>query len=308
MIDASLFSINRNIFIILICAALGGCASTQRSSSASGGQAAAPISEAGTDAQGSGDAATKSFDPNAETTGSALPEAGKSVAASAPSSGTSSTGQPKTASASNGSAEEAQLKRQLAEQEAEISKLRTAQEAEAAHAQQQVQSQGGNSTSPGGKAATPVPASSEQGGKAESAASRRDDDIVAFPAGEKSGPATSAKALAPAPGADARSIFFDYDQSTIPKHYDNLLLQNAAYLKASPRVQFEVQGNCDERGSREYNLALGSRRAQAVKRALELAGADAGRIQVVSFGAEKPMANGKDEESYSKNRRVDIVY
>src|SRR4051812_28562269 len=304
MIDASLFSINRNIFIILVCAALGGCASTQRSSSATGGQAAAPISEAGTDAQGTADAATKSFDPNAGTPGSALPEAGKSDAASTASSGTTSAGQPKT---SNSSAEEAQLKRQLAEQEAQISKLRTAQEAEAAHTQQQERSPGDNSTSPGGKAATPVPAS-EQGGKPESAASHRDDDIVAFPAGEKSGPAAAGKTLAPAPAADARSIFFDYDQSTIPKHYDGLLLQNAAYLKASPRVKFEVQGNCDERGSREYNLALGSRRAQAVKRALELAGADGGRIQVVSFGAEKPIANGKDEESYSKNRRVDIVY
>ena len=130
---------------------------------------------------------------------------------------------------------------------------------------------------------------------------------MAFPAGEKSGPAAASKALAPAPAADARSIFFDYDQSTIPKQYDNLVVQNAAYLKASPRIKFEVQGNCDERGSREYNLALGARRAQAVKRALELAGADGGRIQVVSFGAEKPIANGKDEESYSKNRRADIV-
>lgn len=306
MIDASLFSIHRNLFIILICAALGGCASTQRSSSASGGQSAAPISEAGIDAQGSNDAATKSFDPNAATPGSALPETGKSDAASTAPSATS-TGQPKTASANDASAEEAQLKRQLAEQEAEINKLRTTQEAEAAHRQQQERA-GANSTSPSVKAATPEAAAAEQAGKPESASSHRDDDIAAFPAGEKSGTAAAPQTLAPAPAADARSIFFDYDQSTIPKHYDSLLLQNAGYLKASPRIKFEVQGNCDERGSREYNLALGARRAQAVKRALELAGADGGRIQVISFGAEKPIAHGKDEESYSKNRRVDIVY
>ena len=150
-----------------------------------------------------------------------------------------------------------------------------------------------------------MPGTSQQAGKPDS---HRDDEIVAFPAGQKSETAAVGQTLAPAPGADARSIFFEYDQSTIPKKYDNLVLQNAAYLKASPRITFEVQGNCDERGSREYNLALGARRAQAVKRALELAGADGGRIQVVSFGAEKPIALGKDEESYSKNRRVDIVY
>jgi peptidoglycan-associated lipoprotein len=103
-------------------------------------------------------------------------------------------------------------------------------------------------------------------------------------------------------------VYFGYDQYSVPDEYDEMLLANAAYLKAHPALKTEVQGNCDERGSREYNLALGARRAQAVKRALELAGADGDRIAAISYGAEKPLATGKDEASYSQNRRADIVY
>jgi peptidoglycan-associated lipoprotein len=94
----------------------------------------------------------------------------------------------------------------------------------------------------------------------------------------------------------------------VPDKYDSMLVAHAAYLKAHPDFKAEVQGNCDERGSREYNLALGARRAESVKRALELAGADGSRISAISYGSEKPVATGKDEESYSQNRRVDIVY
>src|SRR6185436_17687416 len=133
MVDASLFSITRNIFMILICTALASCATTQRSSSGAGGQNAAPISEAGTGTQegATPDAATKSLQPSADNPGSALSPAGKAATSSTEPSGTGGgTGQPKAASANDG-ADEAQLKRQLAEQEAEISKLRTTQEAEA---------------------------------------------------------------------------------------------------------------------------------------------------------------------------------
>jgi peptidoglycan-associated lipoprotein len=105
-----------------------------------------------------------------------------------------------------------------------------------------------------------------------------------------------------------RSVYFAFDQALVAEQYNSMLMANAAFLKAHTNFDAEVQGNCDERGSREYNLALGARRAEAVKRALVLAGADGGRITTVSFGSEKPIAAGKDEESYSKNRRVDIVY
>jgi len=104
-----------------------------------------------------------------------------------------------------------------------------------------------------------------------------------------------------------RSVYFDYDKSGIKEEYDSMLMAHAAYLKLHPGIAKEIQGNCDERGSREYNLALGARRAEAVKRALELLGADGRKIKTVSFGSEKPVALGKDEESYSQNRRADIV-
>jgi peptidoglycan-associated lipoprotein len=87
-----------------------------------------------------------------------------------------------------------------------------------------------------------------------------------------------------------------------------MIVGHAAFLKAHPDYKAEVQGNCDERGSREYNLALGARRAESVKRALELAGAEGANIKTVSFGAEKPVAFGQDEESYRQNRRADIRY
>ena len=111
-----------------------------------------------------------------------------------------------------------------------------------------------------------------------------------------------------AAGALERSVYFAYNQASVADKYDAMLTATATYLKVRPNVETEVHGHCDERGSREYNLALGARRAQAVKRALELAGADGSHISVISYGAEKPVALGKDEESYSQNRRVDIVY
>ena len=77
-------------------------------------------------------------------------------------------------------------------------------------------------------------------------------------------------------------MYFDYDQFSIPDKYDSMLVGHAAYLKAHPDVRAEVQGNCDERGSREYNLALGARRAESVKRALELSGAEGTHISAVA--------------------------
>lgn len=104
------------------------------------------------------------------------------------------------------------------------------------------------------------------------------------------------------------SIYFGYNQSALELEFETTLMQHAEYLKANPELKVEVQGNCDERGSREFNIALGSRRALTVKRALELLGIDGGRIDVVSFGSEKPVAFGHDEASWRLNRRADIVY
>ncbi len=105
-----------------------------------------------------------------------------------------------------------------------------------------------------------------------------------------------------------KSIYFGYDEATFDQQYESVLLAHAQFLKANPGIRVEIQGNCDERGSREYNIALGQRRALAVKRALELLGVDGYRIETVSFGAEKPVAFGQDEASWRLNRRADIVY
>jgi peptidoglycan-associated lipoprotein len=104
------------------------------------------------------------------------------------------------------------------------------------------------------------------------------------------------------------SIYFGYNQASLELEFETTLMKHAEYLKANPDLRVELQGNCDERGSREFNIALGSRRALTVKRALELLGIDGNRVEVVSFGSEKPVAFGHDEESWRLNRRADIVY
>lgn len=105
-----------------------------------------------------------------------------------------------------------------------------------------------------------------------------------------------------------RSVFYDFDQYSIKTNYRAIVEQHARYLKAHPGANITVQGNCDERGSREYNLALGQRRADGVKGMLTVLGVPDRQIETVSFGEEKPQAAGHDESAWSKNRRSDIVY
>jgi peptidoglycan-associated lipoprotein len=105
-----------------------------------------------------------------------------------------------------------------------------------------------------------------------------------------------------------RSIFFDFDSYTVSDQYQSLLQAHAQYLKAHPERHVLLQGNTDERGTSEYNLALGQRRAEAVRRALTLMGVPDSQLEAVSLGKEKPVALGHDEASWAQNRRVDIVY
>jgi peptidoglycan-associated lipoprotein len=105
-----------------------------------------------------------------------------------------------------------------------------------------------------------------------------------------------------------RSIYFDYDKFDIQDKYRPLVEAHARFLSTHPERKMLIQGNTDERGSREYNLALGQRRADAAKRALTLLGAKEGQIEAVSLGEEKPRALGKDEASYAENRRDDMIY
>jgi len=105
-----------------------------------------------------------------------------------------------------------------------------------------------------------------------------------------------------------RIIYFDYDSYAIKDSYASLISAHAKVLVANPKLKMLIQGNTDERGSREYNLALGQKRAEAVKRALMLLGAQEVQIESVSLGEEKPRMEGSDEAAYAENRRSEMLY
>jgi peptidoglycan-associated lipoprotein len=105
-----------------------------------------------------------------------------------------------------------------------------------------------------------------------------------------------------------RSVYFDYDSTVVKDEFKPLVTAHAKYLSDNRNRKIVVQGNTDERGSREYNIALGQRRADSVKKMMLLLGVRDNQIETVSFGEEKPRANGSDEAAYAENRRSDIVY
>ncbi|MGZ5182203.1 MAG: peptidoglycan-associated lipoprotein Pal [Ramlibacter sp.] len=105
-----------------------------------------------------------------------------------------------------------------------------------------------------------------------------------------------------------RSVYFGFDDSTIRPQDREIIELQGRYLASHPDVSVRVEGNTDERGGSEYNLALGQRRAEAVAKALALMGAKASQLETTSWGKEKPVADGHDEAAWSQNRRAEIVY
>ena len=105
-----------------------------------------------------------------------------------------------------------------------------------------------------------------------------------------------------------RVIYFEYDSSEVLPQYRSVVEAHAAYLAGNPNTIVTLEGHADERGSREYNLALGERRANAIKSQMTLLGAKDGQIHTVSYGEERPAVEGHDEAAWSKNRRVEIHY
>ena len=103
-------------------------------------------------------------------------------------------------------------------------------------------------------------------------------------------------------------VYFDYNSSEIPQEYLAVVTANAAYLVKYPTARLRLEGNTDERGSREYNIGLGERRAQTVRRAMLAKGVAEGQITTVSYGEERPAVPGHDEAAYAQNRRVELVY
>jgi peptidoglycan-associated lipoprotein len=105
-----------------------------------------------------------------------------------------------------------------------------------------------------------------------------------------------------------RSVYFDFDSNLVKDEFRPLVTAHARYLQQNPGAKIRIEGHADERGSREYNIALGQRRSEAVKQMMQLLGARPDQIEPVSFGEEKPKAAGHDEASWAENRRGDIVY
>ena len=143
---------------------------------------------------------------------------------------------------------------------------------------------------------------------------------TATPVGpQPAGPSSSASAVTPVqidatnnagggPVGVAKVIYFDYDSFVVKPESQSIIDATARYLAANKSRKLSVEGNTDERGGREYNLALGQKRAEAVRRALGLLGVSDAQVEAVSFGKEKPAATGSDEAAYAKNRRAELNY
>jgi peptidoglycan-associated lipoprotein len=103
-------------------------------------------------------------------------------------------------------------------------------------------------------------------------------------------------------------IYFEFDSSEIRSEFNDMLAAHARYMGSDPNIMVRLEGHADERGSREYNIGLGERRAQAVRQILLLQGVPAAQLSTISYGEERPQAFGSDDQSYSQNRRVELVY
>jgi peptidoglycan-associated lipoprotein len=110
------------------------------------------------------------------------------------------------------------------------------------------------------------------------------------------------------PLAKQRSVYFDYDSYVVPDQYRSVVEMHASYLTSHTQQKVRIEGNADERGSSEYNLALGQRRSDAVARMLTLLGVRGDQVETISFGKERPKALGHTEADYAENRRADFNY
>ena len=146
-------------------------------------------------------------------------------------------------------------------------------------------------------AGTQVPGSSTSPGQGASTSGRALDG-----AGNQDGMGSATGPLA------KRIIYFDFDKSEIKPEFADLVSAHARNLTSHPNLRVKLEGNTDERGTREYNIGLGERRAQAVRRALMLQGVAESQLTTVSFGAERPAVEGDDEAAWAQNRRVELVY
>ena len=119
---------------------------------------------------------------------------------------------------------------------------------------------------------------------------------------------SSTSGTAAGPAGVAKIIYFDYDSFTLKPEFQGAVEAHAKFMAANKIRKLAIEGHTDERGGREYNLALGQKRAEAVRRALGLLGVTDAQVEAVSFGKEKPAATGSDEAAFAKNRRAELNY
>lgn len=135
-----------------------------------------------------------------------------------------------------------------------------------------------------------------------------DDSAGAVSSAGEVGGGGEATVVLPPELAGRTLIYFAFDSDAISAEDQALLAGHARFMAANPGVRVRLEGHTDERGTREYNIGLGERRAQAVRSALGLQGVAENRLATVSYGEERPAAAGEDEDAYAKNRRVELVY
>ena len=146
-----------------------------------------------------------------------------------------------------------------------------------------------------------VPVEDKNASAAANASADAAQSSVAAVVGGKAG----TQGVAP---AGVNVVYFDYDSFALKPEARAVLERNAAHLQANKQFKVQLEGHTDDRGGREYNLALGQKRAETGRRALTLLGVSDAQLEAISFGKEKPAASGADEATYAKNRRVEIKY
>lgn len=148
----------------------------------------------------------------------------------------------------------------------------------------------------GSGAGAPVTEAGQGGAGSATAAAREGGSWRGDPLDDPAGPLST------------RVIYFEYDESQIHPDYQEIVISHGQYLAANPQLIVSVEGHADERGSREYNIALGERRAQAVKLLMMAQGAADNQIATVSYGEERPLVMGSDETAWAQNRRAELIY
>lgn len=149
--------------------------------------------------------------------------------------------------------------------------------------------------------------SSSSGSSGSSSSSSSSSSGSASSSSSSGGAASASTSAEEALAAIGNTVYFDYDSSALSGNAQGTLLRQAGFLNANPALTITIEGHCDERGTREYNLALGERRATAARDYLLAQGVDPARIRVISYGKERPVASGSTEQSWSKNRRAATV-